>query len=133
MIGRSGERGSGISVPTARHDDDKYIDVYIYICYINIYIYMLYKYNHVYIFTYIYIYEYIYMYVHKFIYIYIYIYINLYIYIYIYTRGEFNNFPDIFVQAFKIVVERRLLQRGLEFHVCIINKSAYTKKVWKLI
>ena len=25
---------------------------------------------------------------------------------------------------------RRLLWRGLEFHVCIINKSAYTKKVW---
>ena len=22
---------------------------------------------------------------------------------------------------------------GLEFHVCIINKSAHTKKVWKLI
>ena len=28
---------------------------------------------------------------------------------------------------------RRLLQRGLEFHVCSINKSAHTKKVWKLI
>ena len=28
---------------------------------------------------------------------------------------------------------RRLLQRGLEFHVCTINKSAHTKKVWKLI
>ena len=28
---------------------------------------------------------------------------------------------------------RRLLQRGLEFHVCTINKSAPTKKVWKLI
>ena len=27
----------------------------------------------------------------------------------------------------------RLLRRGLEFHVCTINKSAYTKKVWKLI
>ena len=26
---------------------------------------------------------------------------------------------------------RRLLQRGLEFHVCTINKSAHTKKVWK--
>ena len=29
--------------------------------------------------------------------------------------------------------QRRLLQRGLEFHVCTINKSAHTKKVWKLI
>ena len=28
---------------------------------------------------------------------------------------------------------RRLPQRGLEFHVCTINKSAHTKKVWKLI
>ena len=29
--------------------------------------------------------------------------------------------------------QRRLLRRGLEFYVCTINKSAYTKKVWKLI
>ena len=28
---------------------------------------------------------------------------------------------------------RRLFRRGLEFHVCTINKSADTKKVWKLI
>ena len=28
---------------------------------------------------------------------------------------------------------RRLLRKGLEFHVCTINKSAYTKKIWKLI
>ena len=28
---------------------------------------------------------------------------------------------------------RRLLRRGLEFHACTINKSAHTKKVWKLI
>ena len=28
---------------------------------------------------------------------------------------------------------RRLLRRGLESHVCTINKSAHTKKVWKLI
>ena len=26
-----------------------------------------------------------------------------------------------------------ILRRGLEFHVCTINKSAHTKKVWKLI
>ena len=33
MIGRNGERGSGISVPAARHDDDDiYIYIYIYIC-----------------------------------------------------------------------------------------------------
>ena len=29
--------------------------------------------------------------------------------------------------------QRRLLWRGLEFHVCTINKSAHTKKVWKII
>ena len=28
---------------------------------------------------------------------------------------------------------RRLLRRVLEYHVCTINKSAHTKKVWKLI
>ena len=28
---------------------------------------------------------------------------------------------------------RRLLRRGLEFHVCTINESFYTKKIWKLI
>ena len=28
---------------------------------------------------------------------------------------------------------QRLLRRGLEFHVFTINKSAHTKKVWKLI
>ena len=28
---------------------------------------------------------------------------------------------------------RRLLVRGLEFHECTINKSANTKKVWKII
>ena len=28
---------------------------------------------------------------------------------------------------------RRLLRRGTEFHVCTINKSAHSKKVWKLI
>ena len=28
---------------------------------------------------------------------------------------------------------KRLLRSGLEFHVCTINKSAHTKKVWKVI
>ena len=28
--------------------------------------------------------------------------------------------------------QRRLLRMGLEFHVCTINKSAHTKKFWKL-
>ena len=55
-IGRSGERGSGISVLAARHDDD---DIYIYI----------------YIFVYIYIYVYILCTQILCVYIYIYIYI----------------------------------------------------------
>ena len=47
-----------------------------------------------------------------------------------------------FLEAFQKLLERynkcfcsrrRLLGRGLEFHVCTINKSAHTKKVWKLI
>ena len=29
--------------------------------------------------------------------------------------------------------QRRLLWKGLEFHMCTINKSTHTKKVWKLI
>ena len=28
---------------------------------------------------------------------------------------------------------RRLLRRGLELHVCTINKSVNTKKIWKLV
>ena len=55
MIGRSGERGSGISVLAARHDDDD--DIYnasIYIMHIYIYIYNV----CIYIYTYnVYIYN----------------------------------------------------------------------------
>ena len=29
--------------------------------------------------------------------------------------------------------QRSLLQRGLEFHVCTLNKSSHTKKGWKLL
>ena len=40
--------------------------------------------------------------------------------------------------AFQKLLERynkctAALRRGLEFHVCTINKSAHTKNVWKLI
>ena len=35
--------------------------------------------------------------------------------------------------AFQKLFERYNKCRGLEFHVCTINKSAHTKKVWKLI
>ena len=40
-----------------------------------------------------------------------------------------------FEEAFQKLLERYnkcIVRRGLEFHVCTINKSAHTKKVWKL-
>ena len=104
-IGRSGEKGSGISVLPARHDDDiytqhtytGYIYIYIYICthtytlYIYIYIYM---HTHIHI---IYIYIYIYIlfihYIHIIHYIHtLHIYIYIYIYIYIlYIRTQLHT------------------------------------------
>ena len=39
------------------------------------------------------------------IYVCFFIYIYFYIYIYIYICGAFNQFPDFFVQAFKIVID----------------------------
>ena len=36
---------------------------------------------------------------------YMYIYMYIYVCIYAYVRREFNKFPDIFVQAFKFVVD----------------------------
>ena len=50
------------------------------------------------------------------------------------TRGLPWGLPEVVgtVQQMHFS-RRRLLQRGLEFHVCTINKSAHTKKVWKLI
>ena len=112
-IGRSGVRGSGISVLTARHDDDIYkykslrgpsyfkihpysffgptttIFIYIYIYILSEYIYIYIERIYIYIYIYIYwanIYIYIYIYIYILSeYIYIYIYIErIYIYIYIY-------------------------------------------------
>ena len=36
-------------------------------------------------------------------------------------------------EAVTKVIDTLTQGRGLEFRVCTINKSAYTKKVWKLI
>ena len=63
-IGRSGERGSGISMLPAWHDD---YDIYIY----------------AYIYMHIYIYAYMYIYMHIYIYIYMHIYVCVCVYIYI--------------------------------------------------
>ena len=51
-----------------------------------------------------------------------------------YTRGLPRGLEEVVGTVQQVhCSRRRLLGRGLEFHVCTINKSAYTKKVWKLI
>ena len=66
-IGKSGERGSGISVLPARHDDDDdiyYICIFIYVVNITyIYIHVVYYNLHTHTHTYIYIYIYVYIYI----------------------------------------------------------------------
>ena len=50
------------------------------------------------------------------------------------TRGLPWGLPEVVETVQQVHCNRRrLLWRGLEIHVCIINKSAHTKKVWKLI
>ena len=50
------------------------------------------------------------------------------------TRGLPWGLPEVVVTVQQVhCSRRRSLRRGLEFHVCTINKSTHTKKVWKLI
>ena len=51
------------------------------------------------------------------------------------TQEDFHGGVPVVVGTVQQVhcSRRRLLRRGLEFHVCTINKSAHTKKVWELI
>ena len=50
------------------------------------------------------------------------------------TRGLPWDLPEDVGTVQQVHCSRRgLLRRGLEFHVCTINKSAHTKKVWKPI
>ena len=50
------------------------------------------------------------------------------------TRGLSWGLPEVVGVVQQVhCSRRRLLGRGLEFHVCTINKSAHTKKVCKLI
>ena len=50
------------------------------------------------------------------------------------TKGLPWGLPEVVGMVQQVHCSRRwLLQRGLEFHVCTINKSAHTKNVWKLI
>ena len=49
-------------------------------------------------------------------------------------RGLPWGLPEVVGTAQQVHCSRRkLLRRGLEFHVCTMNKSAPMKKVWKLI
>ena len=53
---------------------------------------------------------------------------------YAHTRGLTKGLPEVDGTAEQVHrSRRRLLWRGLEFHVCTIDKSAHTKKIWKLI
>ena len=53
---------------------------------------------------------------------------------YAHTRGLPWGLPEVVGTVQQVhSSRRRLLRRGLEFHVCTINKSAHTKKVRKLI
>ena len=46
------------------------------------------------------------------------------------TRGLPEGLPEVVGTLQKVhCSRRRLLRRGLEIHVCTINKSAHTKKV----
>ena len=49
------------------------------------------------------------------------------------TRGLAWDLPEVVGTVQVHCSRRRLIRRGLEFHVCTINKSTHTKKVWKLI
>ena len=52
----------------------------------------------------------------------------------VHTRGLPWDLPEVVGTVQQVYCNRRrLLRRGLEFHVCTTNKSAQTKKVWKLI
>ena len=50
------------------------------------------------------------------------------------TRGLPWALPEVVGTVQQVhCSRRRLFQKGREFHVCTINKSAHMKKVWKLI
>ena len=49
------------------------------------------------------------------------------------TRGLPWGLPEVVGTVQVHCSRRRWLRRWLEFHVCTINKSAHTKKVWKYI
>ena len=50
------------------------------------------------------------------------------------TQEDFHGAFQKLLEWYKCIAARGdYFERGLDFHVCTINKSAPTKKVWKLI
>ena len=50
------------------------------------------------------------------------------------TQEDFQGAFQKLLERYKcIAAGRDYFEEELEFHVCTINKSAHTKKVWKLI
>ena len=50
------------------------------------------------------------------------------------TQENFHGTFQKLLKRYKCIAARGdYFEEGLEFHVCILNKSAHTKKVWKLI
>ena len=51
------------------------------------------------------------------------------------TQEDFHEAFQKLLERYNkcIAAGRDYFRRGLEFHVCTINKSAHTKKVWKFI
>ena len=50
------------------------------------------------------------------------------------TQEDFHGAFQKLLEWYKCIEARRdYFEGGLDFHVCTINKSAHTKKVWKLI
>ena len=50
------------------------------------------------------------------------------------TQEDFHGAFQKLLERYKcIAAGGDYFEGGLEFHVCTINKSAHTKKVWKLI
>ena len=51
------------------------------------------------------------------------------------TQEDFHGASQKLLERYNkpIAAAGYILQSELEFHICTINKSAHTKKVWKLI
>ena len=50
------------------------------------------------------------------------------------TQEDFHGaFQKLLERYNKCIAAEGDFRKGLEFHVCTINKSVHTKKVWKLI